>query len=63
MSSLAEAEIISKSPSPSKSATNMPLALAAPVEISSLVKVGFLSLLFSYQAIVLSCIDAVTISK
>ena len=58
MSSLAEAVTISKSPSPSTSATNMPLTLSSDVDIASfLVKLGFLSPSFSYQPSVSSCVD------
>ena len=63
VSSPEEAETISKSPSPSISATLTSLAPAAEVAISAAVQDGLVAPSFSYQAMVLSRREAETISK
>ena len=60
--SLAEDDTISISPSPSISAAKTEFAPAALVAISAAVQVGFASPLFSYQAMVLSALEADRIS-
>ena len=63
MSSVAEAETISKSPSPSTSAIETSCAPSALVDITTVVNVGFAAPLFSYKAILSSPAEAETISK
>ena len=63
VSSSIDTETISRSPSLSKSAKSILSAPSALVAISTAVKVGLASPLFSYQAIVLSIPEAETISR
>ena len=63
VSSLYEAETRSISPSPSISEAKTSLALSAPVSISAAVQLGLAAPSFSYQAIVLSNLEAEIISK
>ena len=63
MSSRGDAETISKSPSPSTSATFTSWAPSAFVAISAAVNVGLAAPSFSYQAIVSSSAEAEMISK
>ena len=61
--SVSEAETISRSPSPSISATSTEYAPFALVTISAAVQVGLAAPLFSYQAMVSSPEDAETMSR
>ena len=63
VSSLAEADNMSRSPSPSKSAIVTALAPSAVVAISTAVQVGSFAPSFSYQAMVSSLKEAETISR
>ena len=63
VSSLYEAEMMSRSPSPSMSATYTEAALSAEVEMSAAVHEGLAAPSFSYQAMVSSEEDADTMSR
>ena len=63
VSSLKEAETISKSPSPSISAISTLIAPSVLVLISAAVQDGSSAPSFSYQAMVSSCLEVDTISK